>query len=152
MDLTPREKDKLLLFTAAWLLCDARTLQHRDSAFLAGLFLGLLQAIHIDGLVFVVGLPFVGLVAWLRTEPAERRRVGGALAFAALGVAAGTALSLADLFSHSPLYLHTLHADLEKLGLGAALAIAAAVVLVRAVRWWARRPHGLLPRLRPAPC
>jgi hypothetical protein len=139
---------QLLLFAGAWLLCDARTLEHRDSAFLVGLFLGLLQAIHIDGLVFVVGLPIVGLVAWLRTEPSRRRRVGGALAFAGLGVAAGTALSLLDLFSHSPLYLHTLHADLERLGLGAGLAIGVAVVSAWVVRWWARRPHEFMPQLR----
>jgi len=149
-DSTTEVPMQVLLFVAAWLLCDARTLQHRNSAFLVGLFVGLLQAIHIDGLVFVVGLPFVGLVAWFRTDPPQRKRVGIALAFAGLGVAAGAMLSLLDLVSRSPLYLHKLHADLEQLGLGAGLAIVVAVVLARVVRWWSRRPHEFLARLRRA--
>lgn len=59
---------QVLLFSAAWLLCDRSTLRHRGTAFTAGLFLVLLQAIHIDGLAFVIGLPFVGLCWWLRTD------------------------------------------------------------------------------------
>lgn len=141
---------QVLLFTAAWLLCDARTLQHRGSAFLVGLFLGLLQAIHIDGLAFVVGLPFIGLVAWLRTEPSQRRRLGVALAFAGLGVAVGALLSLLDLVFRSSLYLHELHVDLERLAVGAGLAIGAAAVLVAVVRWWSRRGHDVLPGRRPS--
>jgi hypothetical protein len=141
---------QVLLFSAAWLLCDRRTLRHRGTAFTVGLFLGLLQAIHIDGLAFVVGLPFVGLLAWLSAERSERRRVGFALAFGALGAALGAALGFLDLVLRSQLYLRTLRADLEKLALGAVLAIVVAAVLVAVVRWWSRHADDLMPRLRQA--
>jgi hypothetical protein len=139
---------QVLLFTAAWLLCDRRTLRHRGSAFVAGLFLGLLSAIHIDGLAFVVGVPFVGLIFWLRTERSARRPVGVALLFAGLGVAAGALLGFLDLALRSQLYLRTLRGDLEKLAVGAGLAIVFAGVLVAGLRWWSRRADDLAPRLR----
>ena len=59
---------QVLLFSAAWLVCDRRTLQHRGTAFTAGLFFGLLQAIHVDGLAFVLGLPIFGGFCWVRAE------------------------------------------------------------------------------------
>ena len=47
---------QVLLFTALWLLCDRRTLRTPGPAFVAGLLLGLVQAMHVDGLAFLVGL------------------------------------------------------------------------------------------------
>ena len=141
---------QVLLFTAAWLLCDRRTLRHRGAAFTAGLFLGLLQAIHIDGLAFVVGLPFVCLFFWLGTDPADRRQVGWAILFAGIGAAVGASIGFFDLVVRSHLYLRTLRADLEKLSVGAVVAVVVAVVLFAGFRRWSRRAADLVPRLRRA--
>jgi hypothetical protein len=141
---------QVLLFTAAWLLCDRRTLRHRGAAFTAGLFLGLLQAIHIDGLAFIVGLPFVCLFVWLGTERAERPRVGWAILFAGLGAATGVALGFFDLVVRSHLYLRTLRTDLVRLAVGAVAALVVAALLFAVYRWWSRRASELLPRVQRA--
>ena len=62
---------QVLLFTALWLLCDRRTLRTPGPAFVAGLLLGLVQAMHIDGLAFLVGLP-VGVRASPGCTPSAR--------------------------------------------------------------------------------
>jgi len=141
---------QVLLFSAAWLLCDRRALRHRGPAFTAGLFLGLLQAIHIDGLAFIVGLPFVCLFCWLGAERSERRQVAGAIVFAGLGAAAGAALGFFDLVVRSHLYLHTLRTDLVRLSVGTVFAIVVAVAAFAAFRWWSRRSSDLIPRLQRA--
>src|SRR5437764_2434709 len=46
---------QILLFTAIWLLCDRRTLSAAGTAFTVGLMLGIVQAMHVDGLAFLVG-------------------------------------------------------------------------------------------------
>ena len=74
-DSTTEISMQVLLFGAVWLFCDRRTLRHWGNAFVAGLFVGLIQPIHIDGLAFIIGLPFVGLCAWWQAERSERRRV-----------------------------------------------------------------------------
>ena len=64
------------LFAALALLVDRRGSPHWRVAFGAGLFLGALQATHIDAALILAGVPVVMLVAWLRaTTDAERRRV-----------------------------------------------------------------------------
>ena len=139
---------QVLLFTGAWLLCDRRSLRHRGTAFVIGFFLGLLQAIHIDGLACIVGLPFVGLFCWLKTERDDRRRVGWAVAFAGLGATVGASLGFLDLVVRSQLYLRTLRTDLVRLSVGAVVAIAAAAGLFVLVRRWSRRVADLVPRLQ----
>jgi len=106
---------QVLLFSAAWLLCDRRTLRHRGIAFTAGVFLGLLQAIHIDGVAFVMGLPFVGLCWWFRAGREERADVARSLRWTALGVGVGVGLGFLDLLYRSPRYFRTLHFDVERL-------------------------------------
>ena len=44
-------------------------------AFVAGLLLGLVQAMHVDGLAFLVGLPAVFAITWLHTEPRRPRQL-----------------------------------------------------------------------------
>lgn len=128
-DSTTEISMQVLLFSAVWLLCDRRTFRHRGTALTAGLFVGLLQPIHIDGLAFIMGLPFVALLAWLQTERAERRRVAWALLFAGVGVAIGVALGWFDLVRSSPHYLLTLRLNVRRLSLATLLAIAVAVGL-----------------------
>ena len=130
---------QVLLFTAVWLLCDTRTLRRLGPAFVAGFFLGLLQAIHIDGLAFVVGLPFVVAVAWLRAPAPERRRVLAAGACAAGGVLLGVALAFFDLLRRSSHYLRSLRFDVQRLSATVVVAVVAAAAFVAAVRWWTHR-------------
>ena len=118
---------QVLLFSAAWMLCDRRTLRHRGTAFTAGLFLGLLQAMHIDGLAFVIGVPLAGLCWWFRARREERPEVARSLLWTAFGVAVGVALGFLDLLHRSPHYFRTLHFDVERLAAVALLAVGAAI-------------------------
>ena len=127
-DSTTEISMQVLLFSAVWLLCDPRTLRHRGTAFVAGLFVGLLQPIHVDGLAFVMALPFVGLVYWLQTARPDRRRLAWTLLFAGVGVAIGVALGWFDLVHSSSHYLLTLRGNVRKLRLATLLAIAVAVL------------------------
>ena len=136
---------QVLLFGAAWLLCDRRTLRHRGAAFIAGLFLGLLQAIHVDGLVFALGLPIIGVAAWLRAGT-ERPRVGRALLFAAVGVVLGVALGFFDLLHRSQLYYHTIRGDIVRLSAVAAVLTLAALAFAFTHRWWKPRADAARPR------
>jgi len=127
---------QVLLFSAAWLLCDRRALSNRGTAFTVGLFLGLLQAIHVDGLVFALGLPIIGAATWLRAESSERSRAGRALLFAALGVAVGVALGFFDLLRRSQLYYHTIRGDIVRLSAAVVVLTLAALAFVFAWRRW----------------
>ena len=64
---------QMLLFTSLWMLCDRRTLRKPHSAFVAGLLLGLVQAMHVDGLAFLVGLPAVFADHLAAHEPGRPR-------------------------------------------------------------------------------
>ena len=131
---------QVLLFTAVWLLCDPRTLRRLGPAFVAGFFLGLLQAIHIDGLAFVVGLPFVVAVAWLRARGSSGRRVLAAGACAAGGVAARCrARRSSTSCARSSHYLRSLRFDVQRLSATRVIAVVAAAAFVVVVRWWTRR-------------
>jgi hypothetical protein len=143
-DSTTEISMQILVFSAAWMLCDPRTLRHRSTAFVAGLFLGLLQAIHIDGLAFIVGVPFVGLLCWVGTEKSARRRVAFASLFLALGAVLGVALGWLDLLHSSPHYLHSLRRDIGQLRVATILAIVAAVALA----WFAQTSNTTLAKLR----
>jgi hypothetical protein len=139
---------QVLLFSAAWLLCDRRTLRHRGTAFVAGLFLGLLQAIHIDGLAFVIGMPFVGLCWWLRSEREQRRELRWPLVSAGAGVAVGVALGFLDLELRSPHYLQSLRLDVVRLATVTALAVVVSFGIAALPRVWARRGAELRARVR----
>ena len=130
---------QVLLFSAAWMLCDRRTLRHRGTAFTAGLFLGLLQAMHIDGLAFVIGVPFAGLCWWFRARREERPEVARSLLWTAFGVAVGVALGFLDLLHRSPHYFRTLHFDVERLAAVALLAVGAAIGIALMSRVWSQR-------------
>jgi hypothetical protein len=142
---------QVLLFSAAWLLCDRRALSKRGTAFVTGLFLGLLQAMHVDGLVFALGLPIIGLTCWLRAEPvSERRRIAWAMLFAALGVAIGVALGFYDLLHRSHLYYHTIRSDIVRLSAASLLLTAGAIAFAFLWHKWSTRSDALLLRIRRA--
>jgi hypothetical protein len=137
---------QVLLFSAAWLLCDRRTLRQRGTAFTAGLFLGLLQAMHIDGLAFVIGLPFAALCWWSRASRDERPPIARSVLWTALGLAVGVGLGFLDLVLRSPHYFRTLDFDVERLAAVALVAVGAALGIAMLTRVWSQRA----PELRRA--
>jgi hypothetical protein len=126
-----------LLFTAIWLLCDRRTLRSAGTGFCAGLLLGLLQAMHGDGLVYLVGLPPLFAVQWLRAKRADRRRLIEGIVGCLEGVGVGLLVAAFDLERWNQQYLSMLQGNLVRVALlGAVLSIAS----IAAVRLQRRRP------------
>ncbi len=125
---------QILLFTALALLVTPRVLPRWRIAFASGLFLGALEATRIDAVVFLVGVPVVCAVAWLRAEPENRRRVVlPAIVAFAVGIVPGMALGLIDLARHSGSYYPTLSGDVHRL---TKLTVAVAVVCIVVVALW----------------
>ena len=127
---------QVLLFTGVWMLCDSRTLFSRRTAFAAGIFLGLVQAMHIDGLAFLIGLPFIGLVVWLRADAEHRRLVARSIVAGMVGVAAGVALGFLDLHRLDPGYLRSLRRNVDRLTGAIVLSLIVAVLLAVLLRNW----------------
>ncbi len=121
---------QVLLFSALWLLCDRRTLRRPRPAFVAGLLLGLVQAMHVDGLAFLVGLPAVFAIIWLHTNRAGRTRLKTGFLWAAAGVGVGLALSALDLLRWDHSYFSVVRANVERLAAVEILAIVAAVGVI----------------------
>jgi len=124
---------QVLLFTSLWLLCDRRTLRTPQPAFVAGLLLGLVQAMHVDGLVFLVGLPAVFALTWLHTDAAARVQVKRGFWWAVAGVAAGLALGALDIYRWDRSYLSVVRGNVERLAAVEVVAIAAAIAFVMLV-------------------
>ena len=93
---------QILLFTALWLLVSPRIVPSWRVALTSGLFLGALEAIRIDALVFLIGVPVFLAVAWLRAEDrVARRTLLVSMAAFVGGLVPGMALGLVDLTRHS---------------------------------------------------
>jgi hypothetical protein len=138
---------QVLLFTALWLLCDRRTLRAPGPAFVAGLLLGLVQAMHVDGLAFLVGLPAVFAVTWLNTRQPRRQQVRRGILWATVGVGAGAVLGAFDLYRWDRYYLSVVGKNIAQLVVVVAVAIVAAAVAVLLLR----RPQvfATFKRIRP---
>jgi hypothetical protein len=95
---------QLMLFTAAWLLTTPRVLSSWRVAAVAGLFIGILQAVRIDATVILLGVPPLLAFAWLRADASRRRETGLAIAALVVGILPGFALGLVDLLYHSGTY------------------------------------------------
>jgi len=128
---------QLLLFTSLWLLCDARTLHTPRPAFVAGLLLGLVQAMHVDGLAFLVGLPAIFAIVWLHSNEAGRVRLRRGVVWAGSGIAVGLVLGAFDIYRWDRSYLSVVRGNVERLAAVEVVAIAAAIATIVL----ARRPH-----------
>ena len=125
---------QVLLFTALWILCDRRTLRAPRLAFVAGLLLGLVQAMHVDGLVFIIGLPVVYAITWLHTNRAGRQHLKHGILWSAIGVGVGVLLALLDLLRWDRYYLSVVHKNVANLAIVVILAVGASFGLVALIR------------------
>ena len=121
---------QLLLFTALWLVTTKKVLPTWRVALAAGLFVGMMQAVRIDALVFVIGVPVLLAVAWLAADPEERQHTRASIIAFAAGLVPGIALGLTDLVSHSGRYWSDLRGDVKSLGVITVLTAVAMGVLV----------------------
>ena len=140
---------QVLLFTSLWLLCDRRTLRRPGPAFTTGLFLGLVQAMHVDGLAFLVGLPAVYAVTWLHTNRAGREKLKRGMLWSAAGIGVGLLFGAFDLLRWDRYYLSVVDKNVVRVAIVEVLAIVAAFGVVLLVR----RRAGLfeaIQRARPA--
>jgi hypothetical protein len=136
-DSTTEIPTQVLLFTAVWLLCDRRVLRSLRTGFCAGLLLGLVQAIHGDGMVFLLGLPMLFAVQWLRARRVDRARLRTGIAGCALGAGLGLAPAALDFAMWNRAYLTALQTNLEWAGGALVVITAGSVAFVRR----ARRPR-----------
>ncbi len=130
---------EILVFTAVWLLTTRRAAPPWRVTLVAGLFLGTMQAVRIDALGFVLGVPLLLAVGWLRAErvgPQERLRlVRSALALVGGGLA-GFVLGYLDLTRRSQSYYSLLSGNVHSLEKG---LVVAAVFGTIVVLLWPRR-------------
>ncbi len=138
---------QLLLFTALWLLCDRRTLSARGPAFTVGLLLGLVQAMHVDGLAFLVGLPVVYALTWLHTKRADRSALKRAFIWSGVGVGVGLLVAAFDLVRWDRYYLSVVRGNIVRLVVVELLAVGAAFGVVALVR--RRNVFQAIERARP---
>jgi hypothetical protein len=143
---------QVLLFTALWLFCDERILKRTGVLIIAGLSVGFIQAVRIDGLAIVAGLPPIFAVAWYRTPREERKRLALNAVACAVAVGIGVAVGVFDLRYRSFQYFADLRGDFNQLvkvaGASAVLsliAIALEPVFRRTVRvQWAPRARTIV--------
>ena len=120
---------QVLFFTALWMLCDESIFRRWGPALVAGFCIGLLQAVRLDALSIVVGVPVVGAAAWIRRGREDRRPVLISLLAAAGGIGVGLAIGYADLHFRSYPYLRALRANVKSLVILTALAALASVAV-----------------------
>ena len=135
---------QLLLFTAVWLLFDRRTLRSAGSGFCAGLLLGLIEAVRGDGLVFVLGVPILFAVVWMRAKHPDRRLLTEGMIGCAEGIGVGWLIAGFDLWLWDREYLSELQPNLIRVALLGTLLTIASIIVVRRQR---RRPD-LVEKLR----
>jgi hypothetical protein len=109
-------------------------LRRPQLAFVAGLLLGLVQAMHVDGLAFVIGLPLVFAFTLLHANRKARRKVIRGILWSSLGVLVGILLGAFDLERWNRYYLNFVHGNLQRLAAAEILGIVAAIAIVVIVR------------------
>ena len=129
-DTTSEIPMQILLFTAVWVLCDAETWRAPRAALCAGLLLGAVQAVHIDGLAYLLGLPLVVAAVAIDARTREGRDIRAGIAWLSIGVVPGLALSAFDLTVRNRNYISSVRGQLEALGAALALSIVIGAALI----------------------
>jgi hypothetical protein len=96
---------QILLFAALFLLIDRRMMPPWRAALGAGLFLGAIQATHVDAALLFLGIPILFAVAFLRASTDEERRaVRASNLVLVAGLAVGCVVGFTDLVYRSNRY------------------------------------------------
>jgi hypothetical protein len=124
---------QILLFTAMWLLVTPRLLPRWRVALVAGLMLGALEAIRIDAVVFIIGVPVLFAVAFLSAEGAARRReIAVSIGAFTVGLVPAFLLGWIDLARHSGQYYGDLASQFRSLRLAVFLSVIFSAAVVAA--------------------
>jgi hypothetical protein len=141
-DTTSEIPTQVLLFTAVWLLCDPKTWRAPRAALCAGLLLGAVQAMHVDGLAYMLGLPLAAAAVAIDVRARHGRGVRAGIAWLSIGLVPGLALSAVDLTLRDRRYLSSVHGQLAGLAAALALSIVIGAALFIGLR---RRSDGVTP-------
>jgi len=133
-DTTSEIPMQVLVFAAVWLLCVSETWDFPRVALCAGLLLGLVQPLHIDGLAYLLGLPLVGAAVWLDRRHRKRRVRRAAFVWMGIGALAGLSLGILDVTLRGHGYLSSVRGQVVALAVAGALVLAAGVGVLLAHR------------------
>lgn len=123
---------QIFVFAALICLVGGRFFPGPRAAFVAGCFVGAIEATRIDGLAFLIGVPVLLAGGWIAARPAERRSVAGAIVAFVGGLAPGLAIGFIDLTRHSGRYWTDLRSNVRTLAM-ATLAVTALCGIVCAL-------------------
>jgi hypothetical protein len=129
-DSTSEVPTQVLVFTAAWLLCGSDTWRHRSTAFCAGLVLGLVQPMHVDGLAYMLGLPLVCATVWLDGRRGAPRARRGVFLWLGVGALVGLSFGLVDLLFRDHGYISSVRGEVVALAGAMVVAIVLAILVV----------------------
>jgi len=136
---------QIIVFTALWLMVTPRVLPRWRVALAAGLFLGMLEAVRIDAVAFLIGVPVILAITWLRADGAENRREAlRSIGAFTIGLVPGFTLGFIDLTRHSGFYWRDLDHNVALLGAVVVASAIASAIAVALYSWstfaaWVRR-------------
>ena len=129
---------QVLLFTGLWVLADRRALRRPRVALFVGVMLGLLQAVRIDAIAELLGLPVLFAVTWILADERNRRSIAVSAGACAIGVLPGVVLGFTDLGLRAGRYLHDLRPDVKQLFIAMTLSILVSFVAIAIATLFAR--------------
>jgi hypothetical protein len=137
---------QVLLFTGLWVLADRRALRRPRVALFVGIMLGLLQAVRIDAIAELLGLPVLFAVTWILADERNRRSIAVSAGACAIGLVPGLVLGFTDLGLRAGRYLHDLRPDVKQLFIAMTASILVSFLAV-AIATLAGRSGLRVPRL-----
>ena len=121
---------QVLVFTALWILADRGAFLRPRVALVAGLFLGMLQAARIDGLVALTGVALLFAIMWIVAGAPDRRSVALSAGACGLGLVPGVVLGFVDVSLRSSQYIHDLHGNVRELEMAMVASIIFGFIVV----------------------
>ncbi|GIU88833.1 MAG: hypothetical protein KatS3mg009_3348 [Acidimicrobiia bacterium] len=118
---------QLLAFTVVWLLADGRARTDARVMAVAGLLAGAIQAVRIDAVILLVGIPPAFAAWWLAAGRESRPVVARAAGAFTAGASIGLVVGLTDLVVRSGDYVRDLSGELRALVIAGAASVAVAL-------------------------
>jgi hypothetical protein len=136
---------QIFVFAALICLVGARYLPGPRAAFVAGCFVGAIEATRVDGLAFLIGVPVLLAGGWIAARSSERRSVGISIAAFVVGLAPGLAIGFLDLVRYSGRYWADLRGSVRHLAMA---SIGITVMCAVVVALWPFVARRVLPLFR----